>query len=171
MSRTTEAPLTKRHDLAEAVMAARSELDTASKNLLETFNLRVAQREALDPEAKPGTVARAVYAEDQAELERLSKAVKEAQQAFEPHVETYVFRPVGFAAYAALKKKYPLGSKDVPLFKGADWDVIRGAQDLINASLVSPNLSKDEVKDLIEGDTYSYGEILLLLIAAVQVQL
>lgn len=159
--RLVTVPITTDPDLEAAVHTARQELDSTAENLLRTFPDRVCIETTVNPEGHPGE---RVYAEDQAKLEALEKTLHEAQGALKECVREYVFRPIGWKSWRALKAKYPSKDKDY------QFDVDAITPELLKYASHEPRLSAGDVEDLLESEDWSEGEIMLLVQGAAAAQ-
>lgn len=156
--RTIEVPIVFDPAAEDAVARAKLALETRARELLETFVHRVGVQQTLtgDPE-----VARQVYDEDQAELERLQAAVNAAQAALAEGCRVYTFRSLGFRRWRAMKAAHPSKNKDLAFDLDAlTPELLREASDL----------TASEVEEILSSPEWSEGEVLLLVNAAVTVQ-
>lgn len=159
--RSITVPIVLNPDLEKAVLDARSELDQTAENLLTTFTRRVAVQAALEPDID---AAHAVYAEDEAKLAELTAVLDAANEALNSGVREYTFRPLGWAAWRALKAAHPSKDKDYA------FDIDSIAPTLLREASLTPKLSAANVEDILTSDEWSEGEVILLINAAVTVQ-
>ena len=157
--RTIEVPIVFDPAAEDAVARAKHAVEVRSRELLETFNQRVAVETALNPDEE--NTAHRVYEEDQATLGELTEALKAAQEALAAHTRVYTFRSLGFRAWRALKSAHPSKNKDEVF----DLDSITPA--LLREA---GQLTADQVEEILSDPKWSEGEVFLLVSGAVTVQ-
>lgn len=147
----------------EQANVAKENLDNTSGELLSTFLSRRDQKAALEG-IEPDEAAKALYAEDQAELERLKGELAAAQEALREATRIYQFRSLGYRAWRALKAAHP--SKD----KGLAFDEDSIAPTLLREASYDPKMSAEMVEEILTSPDWSEGEVHLLLRTAVGAQ-
>jgi len=149
-----------------AAIEARQRLESRAEELLNTAAKRIEVAQVTagdDPDARKAA-ADAVVAADEAELEALAAASREADEALGATVQTYTFRPLGWKAWRALIAKHP------PKDKTHRFDLDSIAPTILRLASYEPRLSAEQVEELLESDSFSEGEIDLLLNAAIAAQ-
>jgi len=162
--RIHKCPVVLDPDAADAVIDARSKLESKTEALLKTFIDRVAIAQARQPGDDPQAVAEALYQDDEADLAALRAEVDTAEKALTGATTWYTFRPLGWKAWRALKAAHSSKNKD------EEFDVDSIAPTLLKEASLDPKLSAGDVEDILESDQWAESEVWMLISTAVAAQ-